>query len=67
MADSNINVLLVDDDVAFTDLVAEFLDAEGGFAVTRRHDGAAGVSAAAAGTFDVIVLDVGLPELNGFE
>ncbi len=67
MTDSNINVLLVDDDVAFTDLVAEFLDAEGGFSVTRRHDGAAGVAEANAGAFDVIVLDVGLPELNGFE
>ena len=67
MTDSNINVLLVDDDVAFTDLVAEFLDAEGEFSVTRRHDGAAGVAEAKADAFDVIVLDVGLPELNGFE
>ena len=65
--DSTINVLLVDDDEEFADLVAEFLIAEGGFGVTQRHDGVTGVQAAVTEGFDVIVLDVGLPELNGFE
>jgi len=65
--DSPINVLLVDDDEEFADLVAEFLIAEGGFRVTQRHDGVSGVEAAVTESFDVIVLDVGLPELNGFE
>jgi two-component system response regulator CpxR len=60
-------VLLVDDDKDFAGLVAEFLSAEGGFAITTRHDGATGVTAAVNERFDVIVLDVGLPELNGFE
>ena len=65
--DSTINVLLVDDDEEFADLVTEFLIAEGGFRVTQRHDGVTGVDAAVNECFDVIVLDVGLPELNGFE
>jgi two-component system response regulator CpxR len=65
--DSPINVLLVDDDEEFADLVTEFLIAEGGFRVTQRHDGVTGVDAAVNECFDVIVLDVGLPELNGFE
>lgn len=65
--DSTIKVLIVDDDEEFASLVAEFLAAEGGFAATKRHDGATGVAAALGGQFDVIVLDVGLPELNGFE
>ena len=65
--DRTINVLLVDDDEEFADLVAEFLIAEGGFGVTQRHDGVTGVQAAVTEGFDVIVLDVGLPELNGFE
>ncbi len=64
---STIRVLIVDDDVEFANLVDEFLSAEGGFSVTKRHDGAAGVAAAVSERFDVIVLDVGLPELNGFE
>jgi two-component system response regulator CpxR len=62
-----VDVLIVDDDEEFAGLVAEYLSAEGGFSVTTCHDGASGVAAAAAGAFDVIVLDVGLPELNGFE
>ena len=64
---SLIRVLVVDDDREFARLVAEFLDAEGGFSVTQRHDGATGAETAVNETFDVIVLDVGLPVLNGFE
>lgn len=65
--DSAVNVLIVDDDQEFAQLVGEFLTAEGGFCVAMRHDGAAGVDAAVNQPFDVIVLDVGLPKLNGFE
>jgi two-component system, OmpR family, response regulator CpxR len=62
-----IHVLIVDDDEDFARLLAEFLIAEGGFSVSARHDGASGVAAAVQHPVDVIVLDVGLPELNGFE
>jgi two-component system response regulator CpxR len=62
-----IRVLIVDDDEAFAGMVAEFLAAEGGFAVTARHSGTAGVEVAVSERFDVIILDVGLPGLNGFE
>jgi len=65
--DSMVDVLIVDDDEQFAQLVAEFLGTEGGFSVAMRHDGAAGVEAAVNGRFDVVVLDVGLPRLNGFE
>jgi DNA-binding response OmpR family regulator len=58
---------MVEDDEEFAHLVAEYFGAEGGFSVTLRHDGASGVDAAVNEAFDVIVLDVGLPELNGFE
>ena len=66
-SDSLISVLVVDDDREFARLVAEFLDAEGGFSVTQCHDGATGAETAVREVFDVIVLDVGLPVLNGFE
>jgi two-component system response regulator CpxR len=65
--ENTFNVLIVDDDEEFADLVAEFLAAEGGFTVAMRYDGASGVDAAVNQQFDVIVLDVGLPKLNGFE
>ncbi|MEO0438325.1 MAG: response regulator transcription factor [Pseudomonadota bacterium] len=60
-------VLVVDDDQELAQLIAEFLEAEGGFSVDLRHDGASGVIAAISGSYDLIVLDVGLPEINGFE
>lgn len=65
--DELINVLVVDDDVEFANLLAEYLEAEGGFSVTMRHDGSSGVDAALGRHFTIIVLDVGLPNLNGFE
>lgn len=65
--DSLINILMVEDDEEFAHLVAEYCEAEGGFSVTLRHDGASGVDAAVNEPFDVIVLDVGLPKINGFE
>jgi two-component system response regulator CpxR len=65
--DSQVRVLIVDDDEEFAHLVSEFLTAEGGFSVALRHNGASGVAAAVDERFDVIVLDVGLPKLNGFE
>ncbi|MDJ0751147.1 MAG: response regulator transcription factor [Woeseiaceae bacterium] len=65
--ENTISVLVVDDDVEFAHLLSEYLTAEGGFSATMRHDGASGVTAALDGGYDIIVLDVGLPELNGFE
>lgn len=58
---------MVDDDEEFACLVAEYFDAEGGFTVTLRHDGTSAVEAAVRKPFDMIVLDVGLPGINGFE
>jgi two-component system, OmpR family, response regulator CpxR len=62
-----VRVLVVDDDVEFTRLVAEFLQAEASFEVTARHDGLTGVAAAREFQPDIIVLDVGLPRMNGFD
>lgn len=61
------HVLMIDDDVAFSELVDEYVTGEGNLNITCVHDGQEGVSAAKSGDFDVVVLDVGLPGLNGFE
>jgi len=66
-SDGTLNVLIVDDDEGFTRLLAEFLSAEGQFSITACHDGESGVALAVKERFDVIVLDVGLPKVNGFE
>lgn len=65
--DDNVRVLIVDDDEEFAQLVAEFLEAEASFDVTIRHDGPSGVRAALDENHDVILLDVGLPRMNGFD
>jgi two-component system response regulator CpxR len=61
-----IKVLTVDDDAHLTGLLGEFLKAEGGFDFLACHDGEAGVAAATRDRFDVIILDVMMPKLNGF-
>ncbi|MEJ2685870.1 MAG: response regulator transcription factor [Gammaproteobacteria bacterium] len=59
-------VLLVDDDLELCEMLAEYLTVEG-FAVDTAHDGEAGAARASQGGYDVVVLDVMLPRLNGFE
>jgi DNA-binding response OmpR family regulator len=59
-------LLVVDDDVGLCDLVAKYLEAEG-FVVHAVHSGAEGEAAALEGTYDLIVLDVMLPDKKGFE
>ena len=59
-------VLIVDDDVELCELVAEYLEPEG-FSVDVADDGLAGVERALADTYAIIVLDVMLPGINGFE
>lgn len=60
-------VLVIDDDAEFARMMQQYLEAEGGFAIETAHDGVEGASQAASGDFDVIVLDVGLPGIDGFE
>jgi DNA-binding response OmpR family regulator len=59
-------VLVVDDDVELCELVAEYLQAEG-FETEAAHDGEQGVGRALSGEHALVVLDVMLPGLNGFE
>src|SRR5580700_10922320 len=58
-------VLIIDDDIELCALLEEFLEREG-FRVTHEHDGARGLEAALSGGFDLIVLDLMLPGLDGF-
>ena len=59
-------VLVVDDDPALLRALRIGLDARG-FEVIVAHTGAEGLSRAAQPTPDVIVLDLGLPDLDGVE
>jgi two-component system response regulator CpxR len=59
-------LLLIDDDAELTALVTEFLAREG-FAVESEVTGRAGLERAAAGEHAVVLLDIMLPDLDGFE
>jgi DNA-binding response OmpR family regulator len=59
-------VLVIDDDLELCSLIGRFLKPEG-FEVDAVHDGITGVQRVLAGEHDLIVLDVMLPSMNGFE
>src|SRR5580658_8831085 len=65
-AEPDASVLLIDDDVELCDLMREFFTARG-MAVEAIHDGRRGLARALAGEHDLILLDVMLPGLEGFE
>jgi len=59
-------VLVVDDDVKFLSFVARTLK-RGGFAVLTASDGAEVADVLGRHTVDVLVLDLQMPGMNGFE
>jgi len=58
------SILVVDDDPGVLDVVAFTLRREG-FEVDEERDGAAALAAARARSYDIVILDVMLPELPG--
>jgi len=58
--------LLIDDDTELCALLTEFLIGEG-FAVESVHEGRRGLERAFHGGFNLVILDVMLPGLDGFE
>jgi len=59
-------ILIIDDDAELCELVDEYLESEG-FEVESVHDGITGVERCAQSDPDLVILDVMLPGLGGFE
>ena len=59
-------VLIIDDDEELCELVSEYLSVEG-FETSVVHDGASGLNEARSGKYDLAILDVMMPKMNGFE
>ncbi len=59
-------VLIVDDDTRLSAMLAEYL-AGNGFAVSRSETAGAGIAEIARHQPDIVVLDVMLPDFDGFE
>jgi two-component system response regulator CpxR len=60
------SILLVDDDVELCELLREFF-AEQGIGLDFAHDGRQGLARALGGHYDLLLLDVMIPGLGGFE
>lgn len=59
-------ILVIDDDTRLRDLLAEYLDSRG-YAVRTADGGEAGLEVVRSETVDLIVLDVMMPGMDGFE
>jgi DNA-binding response OmpR family regulator len=59
-------VLLADDDVELAGMLKEYLEREG-FGVATVHDGEAAARLALSGGYQIVVLDVMMPKLDGIE
>ena len=59
-------ILVIDDDSELCDLLTDYLSGEG-FIVETANDGRQGVAQALIGDYVLVILDVMLPELNGFD
>src|SRR5271157_5548463 len=59
-------LLLIDDDARLAAMLKDYLSAAG-FVVERRFSGRDGLAALESGAFDAVILDVMLPDIDGFE
>ncbi|MEN3929593.1 response regulator transcription factor [Microvirga sp. W0021] len=61
-----IKVLLIDDDIELTGLLEEYLSEEG-LQTKAVNEGRIGIEEAASGYYDLVVLDIMMPRMNGIE
>jgi DNA-binding response OmpR family regulator len=59
-------ILLIDDDVELCAMLGDYLGRHG-YQVTATHDGKTGLAKALGGSYSIMLLDVMLPGLDGFE
>ncbi len=59
-------LLLIEDNASLTDMIAAFLR-ERGFAVDAVGSGADALSALACSPYDAVILDLGLPDMDGMD
>jgi two-component system response regulator CpxR len=59
-------ILIIDDDIELCELLTDYLSGEG-FSVEMVNDGKQGVVQALAAEYILVILDVMLPEMNGFD
>ncbi len=60
------NILLLEDDLLFSESLEDFLE-EAGFSVDLCNDGECALEKSYENSYDLLLLDVNVPKLNGFE
>lgn len=60
------SILIVDDDIEFCEMLHDYLG-QNNIALTARHDGSSGLSEIRAHSYDMMLLDVMLPDMDGYE
>lgn len=60
------NILIIDDDQELVELLRTYLGSEG-FSISTSQTGSDGLEAARAKAVDLVILDVMLPNMNGFD
>src|SRR5271165_6699853 len=60
------SILLIDDDVELCSMLSDYLGRHD-YQVTAAHDGKTGLAKALGGSYSIMLLDVMLPGLDGFE
>jgi DNA-binding response OmpR family regulator len=63
---TNNRVLIIDDDKRLAEMLSEYLSGHG-FFVSYQLDATSGLAALKAQAFDLLILDVMLPDIDGFE
>lgn len=59
-------ILIIEDDLSISEIVRDFLEISG-YLATIKADGLEGLNEALTGVYDMILLDLQLPSMDGFE
>ncbi len=61
------NILIIDDEQPARDLMAKYLENRSGVEITEASNGFEGLKLMNANSYDVVLLDIQMPKLTGFE
>jgi DNA-binding response OmpR family regulator len=61
-----VKILLLEDDVILQEIIGEFLE-ENGYGIDAFYDGERALDAIGSGHYDMLLLDVNVPSIDGFE
>jgi two-component system response regulator ArlR len=59
-------ILIIEDSAASADIISKTLEAED-YEISLAKDGAGGFQKAVSGEFDLVIIDIVLPDVNGLE